>query len=115
MDLKICNICCNFKCRIDRCQKLVEDDVLVVNHLLVVKCNGRTVSVEKLGETETKVLDKNHSSFDGYRSISEDDLPDHARKCLDDAINRTIDKLMRMEDFEGCEHMAEQLVSKWNE
>lgn len=114
MDVRICNKCDLFRCRLVRSVTHVGDGFRVVNYLIVIECDGDSVAVEAVGSavvTNAKV-----SPIDiGIAETSVESLPDEVRKDYKNAISRIVAKLAEVECPCECKYSAEQLVFELNQ
>ena len=114
MDVRICDKCDLFSCRLTRSITHVGNGFRVVNYLIVVECDGNAVAVEAVGNaTVTKAT---FSPIDtGIADIPVDSMPCEVRRDYDNAIERIVAKLAEAECPVECKCSAEQLVFELNQ
>ena len=114
MDVRICDKCDLFRCRLVRSVTHVGNAFRVVNYLIIVECDGNVVAVEAVGNAAvTKVA---FSPIDiGIADIPVDSMPCEVRKDYDNAIERIVAKLAEAECPCECKCSAEQLVFELNQ
>ena len=114
MDVRICDKCDMFRCRMARSVTHVGNGFHVVNYLIVVECNGNAVAVEAVGNAV--VTKTAFSLIDiGITHISFESMPDEVRQDYDNAIERIVPKLAEVECSGKCKYSAEQLVFELNQ
>ena len=114
MDVRICDKCDLFSCRLTRSVTHIGNGFRVVNYLIVIECDGDSVAVEAVGSavvTNAKV-----SPIDiGIAETSVESLPDEVRQDYKNAISRIVAKLAEVECPCECKYSAEQLVFELNQ
>lgn len=114
IDVRICDKCDLFRCRMARNVTHVGNGFYVVNYLIVVECDGNAVAVEPVGNA---VVTKNAFSLInlGITYISVESMPDAVRQDYDNAIDRIVARLAEVECPDKCKYSAEQLVFELNQ
>ena len=114
MDVRICDKCDLFRCRLVRSVMHVGNGFRVANYLIVVECDGNAVAVEAVGNAA--VTKATFSPIDtGIADIPVDSMPYEVRKDYDNAIERIVAKLAEAECPGECKCSAEQLVFELNQ
>lgn len=114
MDVRICDKCDLFRCRLTRSVTHVGNGFNVANYLIVVECDGNVVAVEAVGSAV--VTKTAFSLIDiGITDISVESMPDEVRQDYGNAIERIVSKLSEVECSGKCKYSAEQLVFELNQ
>jgi len=114
MDIGLCDKCELFRCRLTRSVTHVGNGFHVVNYLIVVECDGNAVAVEAVGNAVVTTTAFSLIEL-GITGISVESMPDEVRQDYDNAIERIVAKLTKVNDFRNCKYMTEQMVLDFNE
>ncbi len=118
MDLRICDRCERLSCSIAKCTSAVyDDDILIINYLLIVKCGDKIVAARPIGPAKAEAFAYGLALLQSGKSehIPQSELPDDTASELDRAMELVTADCLDMNDFRKCPYLTEQTVSNLNQ